>query len=217
VVDPPLDVAKGPAVQPRHHFGIDEEVVGLEGEAPQNVLAEELEGAIQVSDRHPEDEGGETVEDCRGEAAEQGVLPVEPITEGRIPFRHEGQKIPELLKVELVVGVGIEDEVAPRGLEAAPESRSITAVHGVVDDPEARAELGRKGLETHEGQITAPVVHRHHFEVGHEARSGPGGIAHRALDVPLFVIGREDDREGSWRDQDLTFSVTDWAWRKRRR
>ena len=155
--------------------------------------AEQLEGAVEVAHRHAEDERRQAVEDARHELAQPRVLAVHAIAEDGVVVLHQRQEVAQLAEVELVVRVGVEDELAPAGGEAVAQGGAVAAVHVVADDAQPVPVLAGEFREDLGAAVAAAVVHDHDLVGGHEARRRRVRLAHRALDVSLLVVGGEHD------------------------
>ena len=92
----------------------------------------------------------------------------------------------------MVVGVGIEDEVAVRGREAAAQGRPVAAVAFVPHDAQPRAHLRLQGGQLAVGGVAAAVVDDHDL-VGAGAGPRRRRFAHGALDVVGLVVGWQDE------------------------
>ena len=106
----------------------------------EHLAAEELEGTVDVADRHVEECPYEVVPRLGDEAAMQRVLPVDAITGHDVDALDPWQEALELVEVELVVGVGEEHEVHPRGAEAAVQRLAVAEVARVADETDAGIE-----------------------------------------------------------------------------
>jgi hypothetical protein len=94
----------------------------------------------------------------------------------------------------LVVGIGVEDEVAFGGREPAAQGRPVAAVLFVTDDPQPRAHLRFEDGQALAGGVMAAVVHHHDF-VGARLLSRRRRRADGALDVSSLVVRWHDEGE----------------------
>jgi hypothetical protein len=94
----------------------------------------------------------------------------------------------------LIVGVGIEDEVAFGDGKPAAQRRSIAAIAFVAHDAQERAQLRLQLRQTLPGAIATPVVDDHDL-VGARPRPRRRRRAHGPLDVAGLVVRWHDERD----------------------
>jgi len=122
-----------------HQLGVDQEVVRDELEAREDLAPEQLEGAVEVTDGHAEHQRRQAVEDLRDEPSQRRVLPVDAEAENGVVLLDQAQETLELPEVELVVGFGVEDELASGGREAL-------AQRGARSCPASRADRTARSM-----------------------------------------------------------------------
>ena len=60
---------------------------------------------------------------------DERILPIDAEPQDRVLVRHQRQHLRQLAQVELVVGVGVEDQLAARRLEAVAQRGAVAEVH----------------------------------------------------------------------------------------
>src|SRR5688572_16386014 len=152
-----LDHARAGTRELHHQLRVDHRSDALEIDAIEHRSAEELEGAVDVADRHVEHDPNEDVPTFREEATGRRILSIDPITGDDVHVVDQCDEALELVEVELVVRVGEEDEVELRGFESGPQRLAVAQVPLVTQQADAR--VGGGVLENDlRGSVPRPVV-----------------------------------------------------------
>ena len=157
---------------------------------------EELAGAVDVTDRQPEEDPvGEPVQ-ARVDGPDQRVGALDPVADDRVGVaRLEPLDQPaEVGDLELAVAVGEREVVVACGGEAGPERGAVAEVRRVVDG----ADLGmRRGELVGDGRrvVLRAVVDDDDLERLGEAGQGRERLLDEPAEVRGLVVGREEVRQ----------------------
>ena len=200
----PREVAHRDLADPDSRAGERDEQLGREEGAVraharerdtrEDVAAEELESAVDVTPRATEQHADEPVVDPGDEQAAPGVRSLLAKADHRVGPVARREEPREIGEVELPVAVRVEDPRLRGGEEPRADGAAVAAACAVVDDadtPLARGQLVRDRA----GAIGAPVVDDRHLEVVGEARQYLEGGCDEGGDVLLFVQRGEEERE----------------------
>src|SRR5438270_908337 len=193
-----LHDAEVPLPRLGNHFGVDEKIGGLQVNGFQDLPAKQLERAVDVADARAKTDADEPVVSPRQQAAQHGVVSVDPKADGDVSALHRGHEIPQLAQVELTIAVGVEDQIASRGVEPGPQRGAVAAVFRKTDQTNSVVLLAR-AFNPSGGGVVATVVHNDDLPGGSDGRGSGTRFLERALDVVLLVIGGQNNGKGGWR------------------
>src|SRR6188474_2932435 len=127
------------------HLRVDQRSGGLELDAVENLLGDQLEGTVQVAHAHAEQHlYQKSAEELGIEAADEWIPPLDAIAgDDVVVVRHQRQDDVEVLDVELPVAVHVEDEALDGGIEAGAQGGAVAAILRMMQRPQA----GYRGLQ----------------------------------------------------------------------
>jgi hypothetical protein len=173
-----------------------------ERQRPHELAAHELEGAVDVAQRHVEDAADEHVPRGRVERAVRRVGAVQAVAGDDVRRRRQRDEARELRQVELQVGVGQEDPLQAGGRQAGAHGRAVAAV-AVVDQHAHPRVGGGAGVGQRARVVGAAVVDDDDLvRVGNKL-ARRRRLVDGALDVLGLVVAGEDQRQAAQAPHDV--------------
>src|SRR6185369_5069723 len=128
----------------------------------EDLSAKQLEGTIYVAHTYTKDEPDQQIESPGEKQPCERVVTVDAKTAYHIVIFYRSQKILQLPHIELIVGIGIEDQIRACACESTAQSMSVSKVGWMMD----YSYLGvprSKCLADLTGAIAAAVVDYYHL------------------------------------------------------
>jgi hypothetical protein len=152
----------------------------------------ELEGAINVTDPHSEQQADEPSPAPGIHFSNDVVLAVESVATDDIILLNQGEQRRHFSDIELAVTIGVEDKILGGGPEAGLQGCAIAEISGMVHDFYPFVS-GGDFIGNAAGGVGASVVNNNYLKVRLEMFQDRKCLLDGAGDVVLLVVAGEED------------------------
>jgi hypothetical protein len=165
VADRNLRHSKSCDVEFPGHFHADDAAARFERDLFKYLAPEEPEVAVDIANRKPKGESHGSPVQFADDDAVPRIRAFYFVAIDQVDVRPEfGKKIVDFADVVLSVAVGVKDEVLCGAGESRDQSRAISSIGFVVDNPQEWQFL-TESFQYFPGIVFAPVVYNNHFEI----------------------------------------------------